>query len=141
MQIPTKKLKNGFEIPMLGIGTWPMGWYRTRDLENDDAKDIEALKYAIDSGITALDTAEMYAGWYAETLLWEAIKPYKREDLFISSKVRGDNCSYQAIKKACENSLKRLGTDYIDLYYIHWRDTSFPLEESMKAMNELLDEW
>lgn len=140
MNIPTKKLKNGFEMAVLGIGTWPMWGFRTRDLDNNDQRDIEAIRYAIDQGLTTLDTAEMYAGGYAETLLWQAIEWYPREKLFISSKVRGDNCSYQAIKNACKNSLKRMGIDYIDLYYIHWRDTDFSLEESMKAMNELVEE-
>lgn len=54
--------------------------------------------------------------------------------------MRGDNCSYQAIKNACKNSLKRMNIEYIDLYYIHWRDQSFSLQDSMKAMNELVDE-
>jgi len=80
----------------------------TRDKSNDDQKDIEAIRYAIDAGLTTIDTAEMYAGGYSETLLGEAIKNYEREKLFLSSKVRGDNCSYAATKNACNNSLKRL---------------------------------
>jgi len=140
MQIPTKKLKNWFEIPILGLGTWPMWGFRRRDLDNNDQRDIAAIQYAISKWLTCLDTAELYAGWYAETLLWQAIKNTPREELFISSKVRGDNCSYEAIKNACKKSLERLGIDYVDLYYIHWRDARFSLKDAMRAMNELVDE-
>lgn len=140
MQVPTKKLKNGFEMPVLGIWTWPMWGFRRKDPDNNDQRDIAAIQYAISKGLTCLDTAEMYAGGYAETLLWEAIKNTPREELFISSKVRWDNCSYEAIKNACKNSLERMGVDYIDLYYIHWRDDQFSLKDAMRAMNELVDE-
>ena len=140
MQIPTKKLKNGFEIPMLGIGTWKMWGATTHDKNNDDAKDIAALQYAISQGLICIDSAEMYAEGYSETLLGKAIAYTPREELFLSSKVRGDNCSYTAIKNACQNSLKRLGVEYLDLYYIHWRDEQFSLKDAMRAMNELVDE-
>lgn len=140
MQIPTKALKNGFEIPALWIWTWKMWGTTTRDKNNDDAKDIAAIKYAISKGLTCIDSAEMYAGWYSETLLGQAIAHVPREELFLSSKVRGDNCSYTAIKNACLNSLKRLGIEYLDLYYIHWRDVQFSLKDAMRAMNELVDE-
>lgn len=117
-----------------------MGGTTTRDKNNDDEKDIVAIKYAISQGMTCIDSAEMYAGGYSETLLWKAIAHVEREELFISTKVRGDNCSYTAIKNACHNSLRRLGTEYIDLYYIHWRDDQFSLKDAMRAMNELVDE-
>lgn len=135
-----KTLQNGFSIPELGFGCWPLWGYRTRNLENDDAKDISAIRFAYEEWIRAFDTAEMYAGGYSEELLGQAIGDYQREELFISSKVRWDNCSYTAIKHACNNSLKRTNLEYFDLYYIHWRETEFSLEESMKAMNELVDE-
>ena len=136
----TKKLKNWFEIPALWFGTWKMWGERTRDENNDDKKDIAAIRFAIDAGMTAFDSAEMYAWGYSETLLGNAIEWHKREELFISSKVRGDNCSYKATKHACENSLDRMWLEYFDLYYIHWRDASFPLKDTMKALNELVDE-
>lgn len=139
--IPTKKLKNGFEMPVLGIGTWKMWGTTTRDPSNDDARDIAAIKYAIDQGLTCIDNAEMYAGWYSETLQWQAMKWYDREKLFLSTKVRGSNCSYEATKRACYNSLKRLWVDSVDLYYIHWREPQFDLAETMRALCELVDEW
>ena len=141
MDIPKKQLKNGFSISEIWFWTWLMWGRTTRDMNNDDQRDIEAIQYAISRWMTCFDSAEMYAGWYSETLLWKAIEWYKREDLFISSKVRWDNCSYNATKKACLNSLKRLDTEYIDLYYIHWRDEQFDLKETMKALCELVDEW
>lgn len=140
MQIPTKKLLNGFEIPTIGIGTWKMWGMTTRDKNNNDEQDISALRYAISQWLTCIDSAEMYAGGYSETLLGAAISHTPREELFLSSKVRGDNCSYSAIKNACHNSLKRLWVEYLDLYYIHWRDHRFSLKDAMRAMNELVDE-
>jgi diketogulonate reductase-like aldo/keto reductase len=140
MQIPIKKLKNGFEIPSLWIGTWKMWGTSTRDKNNDDIKDIVALRYSISKGLTCIDSAEIYAGGYSEVLLWKAVENIPRKELFLSSKVRWDNCSYAAIKRACQNSLKRLWVEYLDLYDIHWRDYNFSLEYAMKAMNELVDE-
>lgn len=107
---------------------------------NDDAQDRAAIKFAIESGLTTIDTAELYAGGYAETLVGEVIRDYPRESLFISTKVLGRNAAYAAIKNACKNSLKRLGIEYTDLYYLHWRDTQFDLAEQMRALNELVDE-
>lgn len=140
MNIPYKQLKNWFTIPSLGFGTWRMGGMTTRDKNNDDEGDIRAIQYAISKWLTCIDSAEMYAGWYSETLLGKAIEHTSREELFLSSKVRGDNCSYKAIKNACYNSLKRLWVEYLDLYYIHWREESFSLKDAMRAMNELVDE-
>jgi len=127
-------------MPALWIWTWKMWWTTTRDKNNDDDNDIRALQYAISKWLTCIDTAEMYAGWYSETLLWKAIENTPREELFLSSKVRWDNCSYKAIKNACRNTLDRLWVEYLDLYYIHWRDARFSLKDAMKAMNELVDE-
>lgn len=140
MSIPTKTLKNWFSIPVLGFGTWGMWGRYSRDKSNDDVRDKDAIRYAIQNGLTAIDTAELYAGGYAETMLGEVMQEFPRESLFISTKVIGANASYTAIKNACKNSLKRLQTPYIDLYYIHWRDSQFDLQEQMKAMNELVDE-
>lgn len=74
MQIPTKQLKNGFEMLVFGLGTFQMGGRRARDLGNDDAADIAAIRAAFDAGVTHIDTAESYASGYTETLIGEAIK-------------------------------------------------------------------
>ncbi len=135
--VKNKKLENGFSLPELWIWTWPMWGYRERDVNNDDKRDIEAIKYAIKSWITHIDTAELYANWYSEKLLSKAIKDFDRKKLIIASKVKWSNASKKAIIEACKNSLKRIGTSYLDLYYIHWRDKKFNLKEMMQAMEEL----
>lgn len=137
----TKKLQNWFSLPEIGLWTWPMGGFKHHDPRNDDERDIAAIKHALDNGITHFDTAELYWTGAAEKLLWEAIKWYDRERLQIASKVKWSNCSYEAIKIACKKSLERLGIDYIDLYYIHWREDQFDLKDCMKALDELMEEW
>ncbi len=136
-----KKLHSWFELPELGLWTWPMWGFRHHDPRNDNERDIAAIKYALDNWITHFDTAELYWTGAAEEILGEAIKWYDRSKLQIASKVKGSNCSYEAIKIACKKSLERLGIEYLDLYYIHWRDKQFDLKDCMKAMDELIDEW
>ena len=139
--VKIKKLRSWFSLPELGLWTWPMWWYKHHDPRNDDERDIKAIQFAIEKWITHFDTAELYWTWSAEKILWKAIKNYKRETLQIASKVRGSNCSYKAIKMACNNSLKRLEIKYLDLYYIHWREKQFDLQDCIKAMDELVEEW
>lgn len=141
MQIPTKKLINGFSIPVFGIGTWEMGGRYQHNLRNDDAKDIASIEAALDLGVTHIDTAEMYAKGYSERLVAKAISGYDRSKLFLVSKVwpewvksRGD------VIKACHKSLKRLETSYLDLYLIHYDELPMPLQEFMSAMDELVGE-
>ena len=107
--IPVKTLGNGFAMPVFGLGTWRMGGVLERDLDNDDKADIEAIKRAIDNGITHIDTAEIYADGHTETLMGQAIKNYKREDLFLVSKVKVTNLKYDDLINSAKNSLKRLG--------------------------------
>ncbi len=141
IKVENKKLKNGFELSEVWIWTWPMWGYRDRDESNNDKRDIEAIRHAIKSWIRHIDTAEIYANWYGEILVGEAIKGFDRKGLIIASKVKWSNVSKKAIKRACKNSLERIGIDYLDLYYIHRRDKRFDLKESMEAMDELVDEW
>src|SRR3989338_4280570 len=140
MTIPHKKLKNGFALPCLGLGTWRMGGDRKRDPRSDDQKYINAIQNAIKKGITHIDTAEMYAEGHAEELVGTAIKDFDRRKLFITSKVWQSNLHYENVLKSCENSLKRLGTDYLDLYLIHMPNQQIPLEETIKAMDRLKKE-
>lgn len=137
MVIPVKKLKNGFEMPVFGFGTWRMAGDGIPDPDNDDASDISSIIGAIDAGITHIDTAEMYAAGHAEEIVGEAIQGYKREKLFITSKVWPDHLDYSGVTNACRNSLKRLKTDYLDLYLIHWPNPNFPIKETMKALDDL----
>src|SRR5579872_5560194 len=114
MKIPTKKLKSGFEMPVYGFGTWEMGGRDNRDSNNDDEADIQAIKSSIDNGVTHIDTAESYADGYSEVLVGRAIKNYDRNKLFIASKVRAIHLKYDDLVKAANDSLERIGTNYLD---------------------------
>ena len=139
MEIKNKTLKNGFSIPEYGIGTWEMGGRFERDILNDDSLDVKAIQDAIELGVTHIDTAEIYAGGHSEEIICEAIKTgnIDRTKLFITSKASGDDLSYEGIINSCKESLKRLGTEYLDLYLLHWYSENFPLEISIQALNDL----
>ncbi len=136
----TKSLKSGFTLWAISYGTWPLGWIAEADYSQEEMA-IDIITYAIESGIKYFDTAELYGCGLSEVFLGKALKKLNYPDVHIASKVRWSNASYTAIKKACENSLKRIGIDTLDLYYIHWRDQQFDLKECMRAMEELVDEW
>jgi diketogulonate reductase-like aldo/keto reductase len=140
MLIGEKRLECGFKMPLFGLGTWMMGGGRERDPGNDGQADIDSLNYGLEQGFTHIDTAEMYAHGFAEEITGEAIKGIKRESLFITSKVWNDDLSYDGVLRAAENSLKRLGTDYLDLYLVHKPNDRFPMSETFKAFDRLADE-
>lgn len=124
-------LADGTFVDNMGIGTWYMG-----DSKATREEEIACIKYALDNGIRLIDTAEMYGNGNSERLIGEAIKGYDRKNLFIVSKVLPSNAGRNRIFQACENSLKRLGTDYLDLYLLHWRGM-YPFEETFECMEEL----
>ena len=140
MSIGEKELKCGFKMPVFGIGTWMLGGDSKRDPANDGQADIAALICGMEHGFKHIDTAEMYAGGFAEEITGQAIKGHSRGNLFITSKVWSDDLSYDGVLRAAENSLKRLGTDYLDLYLIHKPNDQFPLSKTMKAFDRLMDE-
>ncbi|QQS44491.1 aldo/keto reductase [Candidatus Roizmanbacteria bacterium] len=140
MIIPTKKLKSGFEMPVFGLGTWQMGGREERNPENNDGADIEAIKRAIEAGISHIDTAEMYAAGHAEELVGMAISGFDRNRLFLTSKVLDGNQTYDGVMHAVHGSLKRLGTEYLDLYLIHAPDESVHISETMRAMDDVVDQ-
>lgn len=140
INIPIKTLKNGFSMPVFGLGTWQMGGRLERDFENDDKADIKAIENAINSGVTHIDTAEMYANGYSETLVGNAISAFKREDLFLVSKVSPANLNYKNVISSAKNSLKRLNTSYLDLYLIHGPNPEIPIKETMEALDFLKSE-
>lgn len=125
------RLKNGAEVPALGLGTWYLG-----DDAGRRAREIAALRTGIEKGMTLIDTAEMYGGGRSERLVGEAIKGTERGRLFIVSKVLPNNAGRRGIFRSCEESLQRLGTDYLDLYLLHWRG-SVPLAETVECMEKL----
>jgi diketogulonate reductase-like aldo/keto reductase len=139
MKIPVKKLSSGFWLPVIGLGTFGIGGYELRDPEEDVRRAISSIKDAIDLGITHIDTAEMYAEGYCEILIGKAITGYKRSDLVIATKVSPINLSYHSVIKAAEDSLKRLRTDYIDIFIIHYPNYKLEIEETMKAMDYLIE--
>lgn len=139
MKIPVKKLKNGFEMPVFGIGTWMMGGDVLHDPTNDDQADIRAIREAIELGVTHIDSSEAYANGYSEILVSKAIKNYSRKELFIATKVWPLNLHYKDVIKSAKRSLERLATDYIDLYIIHYPNPGIPVEESMAALDLLAD--
>lgn len=140
MRIPAKTLANGFSMPVFGIGTWHMGGQMERDPANDDERDINTIRYAIDRGVTHIDTAEMYADGHAEELVAAAIADKDRSSLFLVSKVSPWNLSYDDVLRSAEASLKRLRTDYLDLYLIHKPNPNIAIDETMRAMNRLKDD-
>lgn len=128
----TVRLPSGEQVPAFGIGTWRMG-----DDSRTRAEDIATLRMALDLGACLIDTAEMYGEGRAESLIAEAIRG-RRDEAFIVSKVYPHNASRKGAVAACDRSLKRLATDRIDLYLLHWRG-SIPLAETMEAFIALRD--
>lgn len=128
--IPTAKLPGGGAMPTYGLGTWFMGENsRTR------ADEVAALKLGLDLGATLIDTAEMYGSGGAEEIVGEAITG-RRDEVFIVSKVLPENATRRGTIAACERSLKRMRTDRIDVYLLHWRGSP-PLEETLDAFATL----
>ncbi len=140
IKIPAKKLFDGNDIPALGIGTWTVGGRFFHEITNDDEKDIDIIKTAIKEGITHIDTAEMYSAGHAEILVGKAIKEFDRKKLFITTKLWPLHAKYNEVKYAAKRSMERMQIDYIDLYLIHVPNYDVPLKETMRAMNELVDE-
>lgn len=128
--VRTIPLPSGEPIPVLGQGTW--GWAERPERRQDE---IAALHTGIDLGMTLVDTAEMYGNGAAEELLGEALAG-RRDDVFLVDKVLPSNASKKAAIEACERSLRRLRTDRIDLYLLHWRGGT-PLTETLEAFEEL----
>src|SRR3954467_10928478 len=128
--LPTVTLPGGETVPAYGLGTWHMGEDRRRA-----AEEAAAVRLGIDLGMTLIDTAEMYGSGGAEEVVARAAAGV-RDSLFIVSKVYPHNASRDGAVAACERSLKRLPTDRIDLYLLHWRG-SIPLAETLEAFQRL----
>ena len=129
---------NDVDITKIGLGTWLLGGDVKENPNNDDEKDINAIIYALKSGINHIDTSESYSGGKSEKLIVEAIKNFDRDKLFIATKVREWNLTYDNIISSCCNSLKRLQTDYVDLFYIHKQNKDVNIKSVCEALNYLL---
>lgn len=131
--MPSVTLPSGEAVAQLGQGTWHMAEDpRERKFE------IEALRVGIDLGMTLIDTAEMYADGAAEELVGAAIDG-RRDDVFLVTKVRPEHATFQGTQTACKESLRRLRTNRIDLYLLHWRG-DVPLAETVDAFHHLVRE-
>jgi diketogulonate reductase-like aldo/keto reductase len=128
--IPAVRLADGVSMPALGLGTWRMG-----ETRQSRTRELAALRAGIDAGITLFDTAEMYGSGGAEKLLAQAIAG-RRDAMFLVSKVYPQNAGLQSAIAACERSLRRLATDHLDLYLLHWRGR-IPLAETVEAFERL----
>lgn len=124
------QLRGQKEIPILGQGTWRMG-----EKASQKQMEIDALKLGIDLGMTLIDTAEMYGEGGAEKIVSEAIAG-RREEIYLVSKFYPHNANYEGVIAACDRSLSRLKTDYLDLYLLHWRG-SVPLSETLAGLQHL----
>lgn len=125
---------SGQQVKRLGMGTWKMG-----DDSRIEKQEIAALRYGIEQGVQLIDTAEMYGEGRSESLLGKAITPFAREDLYLVSKVLPYNADSQSMRASLQASLKRLKTDYLDMYLLHWPG-SVPIEETIEAFQVLKDE-
>lgn len=118
----------------IGMGTWHMG-----DSPAKRSQEIEALRYGLENNIEVIDTAEMYGEGNSENLIGEAIQDVKREDIYLISKFYPFHAQEPDLERSLENSLKRLGTDYLDLYLLHWK-SSTPLEETIESLEKYVND-
>lgn len=131
--LPATNTEPAMRLPAIGQGTWHMGESRTTR-----AAEVQALRQGLDLGLTVIDTAEMYGEGTAEAIVGEALQG-RRDEAFVVSKVYPWNAGRESAIAACENSLKRLNTDRLDLYLLHWPG-NIPLTETLEAFERLLDQ-
>ncbi len=131
--------KSGVKVSVIGMGTYydPL-WIAASmiGLKPSRERKIQALRVGLENGINLIDTAEIYG---SETIVGEAIKGFNRDELFIATKVWPSHLRYDSVIKAAQGSLRRLGVKYIDLYQIHFPNRRVPIEETMRAMEYLVD--
>jgi diketogulonate reductase-like aldo/keto reductase len=125
------KTSEPLPVPVIGQGTWQME-------SNDRQEAIRALQRGLELGLTHIDTAEMYGSGAVEELVGEAISG-RRDEVFLATKVLPSNATYKGTITACERSLRRLRTDHVDLYILHWVGPH-PLEETIRGFEMLYDQ-
>lgn len=130
---------HGLSIPKVGFGTWRIGGDSYADPKLDTIS-LTALRTALEVGYTHFDTAEGYAAGHSEELVGQAVQETnsKRENLFITTKISPEHLQYEKVFTSCENSLRRLNMEYVDLYLIHWPRIGMKLEETFRALNKLV---
>ena len=128
--------RTGEKISVIGMGCWGIGLSRNR---GDWAGEIASLRRGIALGMNLIDTAERYSSGRSEELVGEAVRDC-RDDVFIATKVAPPNLRYDAVIRACKDSVRRLGVSTVDLYQIHWPDPAVPIKETMSAMEQLVED-
>jgi diketogulonate reductase-like aldo/keto reductase len=131
--------RSGQKVPVLGLGTWGIGGFSTRYLGRGDEKEVQALRLGLELGMRFIDTAEMYASGHSEEVVGKAAKS-QREEVFIATKVSPEHLHHDDVIRSCESSLRRLETNYVDLYQVHWPNPKVPIAQTMKAMEQLVTE-
>lgn len=133
-----KSLTPNTKLPVLGLGTWEMGGEEEADTAYD-RENVLAIRAAIELGMSHIDTAEAYGRGHSEDLVGEAISAFRREDLFITTKVSPEHLRYDDVIACAKESLHRLRTEYIDLYLIHHPNPEIPMRETMKGLDFLVE--
>jgi len=137
MKMEFKNLgRTNVKIPVLGLGTWGIGGLSTKSVAGDDDA-VKALIFGLDLGMRFIDTAEMYADGHTEEVIAKALEN-RRDSVFLATKVSPEHLSSEDVPKACDASLRRLKTEYVDLYQAHWPNPRIPIAETMKAMEKLV---
>lgn len=134
----TWALAPDLEVSRIGLGAWQFGterWGYGSDFTREDA--IAAIHASLEAGVNWIDTAEVYGDGESERIIREALGE-RIQEVIIATKVAGSHLRYRDVLKAAEGSLSRLGRDWIDLYQLHWPNSYVPLEETLKALEELL---
>ena len=128
----------GIVVPAIGQGTMGIGGRFERDVSSD-AECIRLLRLGVDLGLTLIDTAEVYGEGHAEELAGVALRGL-RDRVVVATKFSPEHSTYEGVIRAAEGSLRRLQTDYIDLYQAHWPNPRVPIEDTMRAMEKLVDD-
>jgi len=137
MIMQTVTMLDGSPLPLLGLGTWSYGGGMSADYSHDE-ESVAMLCSLIEMGYRHLDTAESYGKNHCEELVGRAVQAFNRDEVFITTKVSPEHLRYADVHNAITGSLRRLGVDYVDLYLIHWPNRDIPLEDTFKALNELV---
>lgn len=131
--------KNKEKVSAIGLGAWQISKEWGYGTEFDKETAINVINLAIDNEVNLIDTAEIYGEGMSEKIIGDAIKN-RRDEVFIATKVMPTHLRYSSLKRSAERSLDRLGIKTIDLYQIHWPNTLIALKDTIKAMDELIDE-
>ncbi len=135
----TRRLGNSdLELTVIGLGCWLMGKSDWHDV--DDAESVRAIHAALDGGINWLDTAEAYGGGHSEELIGRVVAERGRDKVIVATKVWAGNLTAEGVPAALDKSLRRLDTEYVDLYQIHWPSSDIPLNETMEALAKVQQE-